>query len=450
MRSPRDVVLGRLLSNPTDPPPPWVNWAETAFARPVRIERPTSTEEVADAVRRAREEGLTVRMVGSGHSFTGAAVAEGVLLDPTGLVGFRAVDRAAMTVTVLAGTPLHLLNSTLAGLGMALHNMGDIDRQTVAGALSTGTHGTGGVTATFAGQVEAFELVDAQGQVRQVDRTTDPGLFDAGRVSLGALGVLTAITLRTEPAFVLEAVEEPMSWSRAVGEYDALVDAHHHVDMYWFPHTDRCLVKRNDCTLEPAAPLSRARAWVEDELMSNTLFGLVDTACTRMPSITPRVNRVTSRLLGARTYRDAAHRVFVSPRSVVFREMEYSLPREHGMEALTAVRALMEREGWEVPWPVEVRCTPADDAWLSSTYGRESVYLAFHLGRYADHRPYFHGVEALLREYGATRPHWGKLHTRTAADLAPAYPRWADFAAVRERMDPDRVFTNPYLRQVLG
>ena len=449
MKTPRQWVLGRLLSNPTDPPPPWQNWAGTAVARPVRIATPGSAEAVAEAIRSARADGLIVRMVGSGHSFTDVAVADGVLLEPAGLAGITEVDRATMTVTVLAGTRLCDLNAGLAALGLALHNMGDIDRQTVAGALSTGTHGTGGVTASFAGQVEAFELVDGTGTLRRADRRSDPVLFEAGRVSLGALGVLTSVTLRVEPAFVLEAVERPMSWAEAVGGYDALVDGHHHVDMYWFPHTDRCMVKTNDRTLDDPAPLSPARAWFDDDLLSNMLFGKVDAACTRMPAITPRVSRVTSRLLTARSYRAASHEVFISPRTVVFREMEYAVPRAVGMQALTEVRALIEREGWEVPWPVEVRCTPADEAWLSTTHGRESVYLAFHMGRRMDHRPYFTGVERLLREFDG-RPHWGKMHTRRAADLAPAYPRWDDFRQVRDRMDPDRVLTNRYVDRVLG
>lgn len=433
----------------SQPAPAWHNWAGTAEAHPAEVHAPRSPEEVADAVASAASRGLTVKMVGSGHSFTDVAVTDGVLLDPSALRGVLEVDRSAMTVTVLAGTPLHELNARLEGLGLALHNMGDVDRQTVAGALSTGTHGTGGTTASFAGQVEALEIVTGDGTVRRATRTTDPDLFDAARVGLGALGVLTSITFRVEPAFVLEADERPMSWARAVEGYAELVDSHHHVDLYWFPHSDRCLVKTNDRTLDGPAPLSRGRAYLDDELLSNTAFGVVDRLCTRVPALTPRVNRVTSRLLGARTYRDLSHRVFISPRRVVFREMEYSLPREAGMAALAEARRLIESSDWNVCWPVEVRCTPPDDAWLSSTYGRESVYLAFHVGRGVDHTAYFGTVERMLRDHGG-RPHWGKLHTRRAADLAPAYPRWSDFARVRDEVDPDRVFTNPYLQRVLG
>lgn len=427
----------------------WTNWAGTAEGHPAQVVTPRDTEGVVDAVVAARAAGQTVKMPGSGHSFTDIAVTDGVLLDPSLLTGVTAVDRQALTVTALAGTHLHELNARLADLGLALHNMGDIDRQTIAGAVSTGTHGTGGVTASLAGQLEALELVTGTGEVRRASRTEDADLFQAARVGLGALGVLTSLTFRVVPAFTLEAVEQPMGWDEVRDRYDELVDSHHHVDLYWFPHTDRCLVKTNDRTLDDPEPLSRLRGWWEDELLSNTLFEGVNRVCNRVPAATHRVNRLTSRMLGARTYSDASHRVFTSPRRVVFREMEYSLPREVGMQALGEVRELIEAEGWELPFPVEVRCTPPDEAWLSTTHGRESVYLAFHVHHAVDHRPYFEGVEALLRQYDG-RPHWGKLHTRTAADLAPSYPRWAEVTRVRDEVDPDRVFRNAYLDRVLG
>jgi L-gulono-1,4-lactone dehydrogenase len=427
----------------------WRNWSGLAVARPTRVQAPASPEQVADAVQDAARDGLRVRMRGTGHSFTDVAVTDGLLLEPHRLTGVVAVDRRAMTVTALAGTTLHELNARLEALGLALHNLGDVDPQTLAGAVSTGTHGTGGVTASLSGQLEALQLVTAKGELRTVSRECDPDLFHAARVGLGAVGILTALTFRVEPAFTLHAVERPVRWEELLERHGSLVEEHHHVDAYWFPHTDRCLVKTNDRTLDEPQPLSRMRAYVEDELLSNTAFGVVDRITTRWPRTAPRVNRLTSRGWGPREYTDLSHRVFVASRRVVFREMEYSLPREHGMAALREVRRLMQAERWNVAWPVEIRATPPDEAWLSSTYGRDSVYLAFHVGGGADHRPYFTGVERLLREYGG-RPHWGKLHTRTAADLAPAYPRWADFAAVRDRVDPERLFANDYLERVLG
>ncbi|HEX5771481.1 MAG TPA: D-arabinono-1,4-lactone oxidase [Nocardioidaceae bacterium] len=427
----------------------WWNWSRLASSSPTRVVSPGSAEEVVSLVRAAAETGTHLKMVGAGHSFTDVAVTDGWLLRPDRLVGVRSVDRAAMTVTVLAGTPLHTMNAALHHLGLALHNMGDVDRQSVAGAISTGTHGTGGRWASLSAQVSGLEIVTGDGVVRPVSAAEDPDLFHAARVGLGSLGVITAVTFMVEPAFSLEAVEEPLSWDEAVGGFDEVVEANHHVDMYWFPHTDRVLVKRNNRTIDVPHPLPRARALVEDHLLSNTVFGWLNTLGNAVPSAVPTVNRLSSRALSARTYSDASHRVFTSPRDVVFREMEYAVPRAVGMEALTEARRLVERSGWRVGFPVEVRCAPADDAWLSTAYERETVYLAFHVNARTDHRAYFAGVEDVMRSYDG-RPHWGKLHNRTAADLTPAYPRWGDFAAVRDRADPTRLFANAYLDRVLG
>jgi L-gulono-1,4-lactone dehydrogenase len=427
----------------------WSNWSGLANAVPVRSLRPGSPAEVAAAVADARAQGLRVKMPGSGHSFTAVALTDGVLLDPRGLSGVVEVDRDAMTVTAWAGTTLRELNAGLEDLGLALHNMGDVDPQTLAGAVSTGTHGSGGLVGSLSAQLAAVTFVDGTGRSHHVSRTDEPDIFDAIRVGLGALGIITSLTFRVEPAFTMSAVETPMRWSEVVSRYDELVEANHHVDIYWFPHTDRCLVKLNNRTVDEPAPLPRWRSRLDDELLSNTLFDLVNRLTNRRPQLAPRLNRLTSRVLSQRSYSDSSHRVFVSPRSVVFREMEYSVPRAVGIDTLVEARRLIERSHWRITFPVEVRCTPPDDAWLSTSHDRESVYLAFHVHRDMDHHAYFEGIEPLLRER-AGRPHWGKLHTRTAADLAPVYPRFADFLSVRDRLDPDRIFTNAYLDRVLG
>ena len=274
-------------------------------------------------------------------------------------------------------------------------------------------------------------------------------LFEAARVGLGALGIVTAVTFLVEPAFALEAVEEPMPWTRFVDGFDELVGTNTHAEAYWFPHTDRMLTKRNNRTLDDLEPLSRFRAYLDDELLANTLFGVLNRVGDLAPRTIPRINRASSRALSARTYTDVSHRVFTSSRRVLFREMEYAVPREVGMQALTEVRSLIERHGWRIGFPVEIRHAPADDVWLSTAYARDSVYLAFHVNARTDHTAYFSGVERVLRAYDG-RPHWGKLHTRTAADLAPAYPRFHEFLELRDRTDPDRLFTNAYLGRVLG
>jgi L-gulono-1,4-lactone dehydrogenase len=427
----------------------WSNWSGLATAHPAQLIAPADATEVADAVVAAGNNGLRVKMVGAGHSFTDIAVTDGLMLRPDRLVGIVGVDRDTMTVTVLGGTPLHVLNERLHGLGLALHNMGDVDRQSVAGAISTGTHGTGGHWASLSAQVAALELVTADGSLLRASTTENSEVFHAARVGLGALGILTAVTFMVEPAFTLEAVERPMSWAEVVDGFDAMVAENHHAEAYWFPHTDRMLTKRDNRTLDEPRPLSRLRAYVDDRLLSNTVFGIVNRVGNAVPRSIGTINQVSARALSARTFSDASYRVFTSPRRVVFREMEYALPRAAGMAALADVRRLIDRSGWRISFPVEIRYAPADDVWLSTASGRDSVYLAFHVNAQTDHTAYFTGVEAVLKEYDG-RPHWGKLHTRSATDLAPAYPHFADFLAVRDRLDPDRLFTNRYLDRVLG
>lgn len=427
----------------------WRNWSGLATADPAQVHTPRDADEVRAALEAARAQRRTVKMVGAGHSFTAIAAPEQVMLRPDRLTGITAVDRDAMTVTVLAGTRLHDLNRGLESLGLSLHNMGDIDQQTIAGAISTGTHGTGGVWASLSAQVVGLEMVTGTGELLRADATEHPDVLAAARVGLGALGVLTSVTLAVEPLFTLSAHEGPMSYDAVLAEFDALSARHHHVEAYWFPHTDRCLLKRNDRVLDPPEPLPAWRRRLEDDLIANTAFDGINRLGDLRPGWVPALARVSARALSERSYSDAAWRVFTSPRSVVFKEMEYALPRESGLDALREARSLIERSGWHISFPVEVRTAPADDITLSTASGRDSLYLAFHVNARTDHTAYFAGVERVMLAHGG-RPHWGKLHTRTAEDLAQAYPRWQEFATLRDRLDPDRVLTNDHLRRVLG
>jgi FAD-linked oxidoreductase len=429
----------------------WANWAGTERAVPSAVVTPGSAGEIAALVTRAADRGGTVKMVGTGHSFTAISRPEDVMLRPGGMTGIVEVDREAMTVTALAGTSLHVLNRELEALGLSLHNMGDIAAQTLAGATSTGTHGTGGVAAGLAAQLAGLELVTGTGEVLRASEAEHPDVFAVARVGLGALGVLTRLTFRVEPLFVLEADERPMAWDEALASYDEMLANNHHCDLYWFPHTDRVVAKLNNrLDVDPAEAEPRHPLAVRlDHLLSDLGYAALQRLGNAVPRTIPPANRLSARLFGTGRYSDVAHRVFTSPREVRFREMEYAVPRAAGLDALREARALMERKGWRVGFPVEIRCAPADDIALSTASGRDSVYLAFHVNARTDHKAYFTGVEEVLRSFDG-RPHWGKLHTRTAADLAPAYPRWQEFAAVRDRLDPRRVFANAHLRRVLG
>jgi L-gulono-1,4-lactone dehydrogenase len=436
----------------------WHNWAGNVTASPRRTASPSSADEVAAEVRRAAEDGLTVRMTGSGHSFTPAAVSDGVLLRPGAMTAIRSVDPDAGTVTVEAGCPLQVLNAQLLARGLSLANMGDIQVQTVAGATQTGTHGTGRDIGGMAAQIAGLELVLADGTIVTCSADSPSGglsvpgaggLFDAARVGLGALGIVTAVTFNVVPAFLLEAREEPMSWSRVISELDELTADNEHFEFYWFPYSEGCLTKRNNRSDGPARPLPRWRFWLDDEFLSNTVFNATNQLGRRVPAVIPTVNSLAARALGSRTYVDAAYRVFTSPRRVRFKEQEYAVPRATLSDVLAEVKSLVDRRDWRISFPIEVRVTPPDNLWLSTAYGRDSAYIAIHVFHPSPHEAYFTEVEAIMTAVGG-RPHWGKMHTRDADYLAREYPKFREFTALRDALDPGRRFGNPYLTQVLG
>ncbi|OEU86035.1 FAD-linked oxidoreductase [Streptomyces abyssalis] len=427
----------------------WRNWAGNVATAPARTVSPSTTGALAEAIRRATEEGLRVKAVGTGHSFTAAAATDGMLIRPERLAGIRELDRDAGTVTVAAGTSLKHLNETLAAAGLSLTNMGDIMEQTVSGAVSTGTHGTGRTSASLAAQVSGLELVCADGSVLRCSEQENAEVFAAARLGLGALGVISELTFSVEPEFLLTAREEPMAFDKVTGDFDQLVAENEHFEFYWFPHTDNCNTKRNNRSDGPAAPLPRVRGWIDDELLSNGVFQGVCSLGAAAPSAVPAMARIAGKALSARTYTDIPYRVFTSPRRVRFIEMEYALPREALVPALRELKRLVERSRLHVSFPVEVRTAPSDGIPLSTAHGRETAYVAVHMYRGSPHEAYFTEAERIMTAHRG-RPHWGKVHTRDVAYLASSYPRFAEFTRVRDRLDPDRVFGNDYLRRVLG
>ncbi|MFI8264902.1 D-arabinono-1,4-lactone oxidase [Streptomyces sp. NPDC085665] len=430
----------------------WRNWAGNVTATPARVVTPASVGELQEAVRRAAEDGLKVKAVGTGHSFTAAAATDGVLVRPQALAGIREIDRTAGTVTVGAGTALKDLNVALAREGLSLTNMGDIMEQTVSGATSTGTHGTGRDSASIAAQIRGLELVTADGRLLRCSEKGDDEereVFAAARIGIGALGIVTAITFAVEPVFFLTAREEPMGFDRVTAEFEQHFAENEHFEFYWFPHTGNCNTKRNNRSQGPAAPPGAVSAWVEDELLSNGVFQAVNSLGRAVPATIPSIARIASRALSARTYTDIPYKVFTSPRRVRFVEMEYALPREQVVEALRELRSMVDRSGLRISFPVEVRTAPADDIALSTASGRETAYIAVHMYKGTPYQAYFTAAERIFTAHGG-RPHWGKVHTRDAEYFAGVYPRFGEFTALRDRLDPDRLFGNDYLRRVLG
>lgn len=427
----------------------WHNWGGNVIARPAREITPVSVEELSAAVRRAAEDGLRVKAIGTGHSFTSAAATDGVLIRPQGLTGIRRIDRENMTVTVEAGTPLKRLNVALAREGLSLTNMGDIMEQTVSGATSTGTHGTGRESAAISAQITGLELVTADGSLLTCSAEENPEVFAAARVGIGALGIVTAITFAVEPLFLLRAREEPMPFDRVLAEFDELCAENEHFEFYWFPHTGNTNTKRNNRSAGPERPVGRLAGWYEDEFLCNGVFQVVNWVGQAVPAAIPAIARISSRALSARTYTDIPYKVYTSPRRVRFVEMEYAVPREALVDTLRELKTMVDRSPLRVSFPVEVRTAPADDITLSTASGRDSAYVAVHMCKGSPYRPYFTAAERIFTAHRG-RPHWGKIHTRDARYLSEAYPRFGEFLALRDRLDPDRRFQNDYLRRVLG
>ncbi|CAN5589343.1 D-arabinono-1,4-lactone oxidase [soil metagenome] len=434
-----------------DPVTPWHNWGRSEGSTPAFRARPGSVDEVVAVVRAARERGLTVKAVGAGHSFTDIAATLGVLVDIGALSGVIASDTATGRVTLGAGTHLYELPALLDPLGLALENMGDIDRQTIAGATSTGTHGTVARFRGLAAQIVAITLVTASGDILRVSETENPALLPAVRLGLGAFGIAVEVTLQCVPSFLLKAVEHPEPFDETLDTFEQRAVEHDHFEFYYWPHTDKVMTRTNTrlpVDAEHTKP-SRLSNWVEERLMQNAALGAKSALGAVMPRWTPAINRFATRVYGDREFTDLSYDVFTSPRTVRFRECEYALPRPAIAQALRDIRGLIDRQGWRIGFPIEVRVAAPDDNWLSTAYQRESGYIAIHQYWREDHLPYFRAVDKLLRSYDG-RPHWGKIHFQDAAELATRYPRFADFRALRDRLDPDRVFANAYLDRVLG
>jgi FAD-linked oxidoreductase len=385
-----------------------------------------------------------VKVAGSGHSFTDIACTDGVMLDLSGLDGVLAVDGELATVE--AGITIHKLGPALAKHGLALENQGDVDPQTITGAISTATHGTGTSFGNLSSRVEGVRLVTANDEILDIREGDD---LLAARVGLGALGVISAVTLRCVPAFRIHRIDEPRPLDDTLARFDQLVDDNDHFELFVFPYTRTALTLTSERTDRQPKPGSVIDGILPDGLLDNVGLELACRTGRQFPALIPRINRTLVGTMSRGEELDQSYRVYAHSRTVRFTEMEYAIPREHTTEALERVLALVERRRLPVGFPVEVRVTAPDDALLSTAQGRPTGYIAVHQYRGMEFESYFRAVEAIMDEYDG-RPHWGKRHYQSAATLSPRYPSWDRFLAVRERLDPERKFANDYLRRVLG
>jgi L-gulono-1,4-lactone dehydrogenase len=426
----------------------WSNWTGDQRCQPAEVVRPRDRDELAAAVAGAAEAGRKVSVVGAGHSFTEAALTDGTMIEIGALSGTIDADPGSGLVKVGAGTVLADLNEELHGLGLAMENLGDIDRQTVAGAISTGTHGTGAKLRNISAQVEAVELVTADGNVRELD-AAEPELLRAARVSVGALGAISAVTLRCVPAFTLQRIDSPQPRDEVLDSFEERAEANDHFELFTFPYADSALVLERNRVEGPPRPRGQLAAYLNDIVLENWALEALSAVGRLAPAAIPRLSRLAAALASGGKTTDRSDRVFASERRVRFTEMEYGVPREHGPEAARRVIEWVRANRYPVFFPIEMRVAAGDDALLSPSHDRDTAYIAVHQYRGMEWRPYFEAVEEIMADY-AGRPHWGKRHFQTAATLAPLYQEWEAFGAAREELDPDRIFANGYASTVLG
>jgi len=427
----------------------WVNWAGNQRSVPKEILRPFGRPELQEQVAAATAAGRKVAVPGSGHSFTSAALGEDVMIDVSQLSGVIEADLSTGLVKVGGGTVLADLNRELDRLGLAMENLGDIDAQTISGAISTGTHGTGANSPNLPAQVAAIDLVTADGELHELDGSGDPDLLRAARIAFGSLGVITAVTLQTVPAFNLHRADVPVPLDEVLANFHELAAANDHFEFFVFPYTGTALTLRRNRTDRPPEPRSRLNRFVGDVVIENVLGDLALRGLGRAPSVIPRVARFSSRFMSQDEQIDVSHRCFANYRTIRFNEMEYALPREAGPEALSRVLELIREEKMPLAMPIECRVVPADDSLIGPVAGRDSTYIAVHQHSTLEWQPYFREIEAIFDSYDG-RPHWGKHHFQTAETLASRYPEWDRFAEIRDRLDPNRTFTNRYVETVLG
>lgn len=421
------------------------NWAGSVTAQPSEFLQPSRIDEIPDIITRSRH----VRTVGAGHSFSPVAAGEGTMMNLDKLSGLVGVDKQRKRVRFLAGTRLRDVPKLLRPFGLALANQGDVDPQSLAGAISTSTHGTGLNYTGFAGTVTGLTLIDADGNTRTYSLDEDPDLLRLIVVSIGALGVVVEVEMQCVDAFDLQAEETGIGFNELMDNWEELSRSVDHFESYWFPHTDRAMVKANTRLAPSGESRSRFKRFVDDELVGNGAFAAALAVGRWVPAAIPALNRFATAVISNNRYRAAAHEVFVSPRRVRFHEMEYAVPLADGPATVREIRHFIEARDWRIGFPMELRTTAADDVALSTAFERESMYIAFHLPRCVNPQDYMPKLEPILRAAGG-RPHWGKMNSLGRDEFAQLYTRFNEFCELREKMDPQWRFGSNYLRKVFG
>lgn len=422
----------------------WSNWSGSVASIPRQVVKPVSIDELAHLMKTYGRDERHVRVVGAGHSFTPLVQTDDILISLENLQGVTDVNAEQYTVTVRGGTWLKNLGNDLFKRGLAQENLGDINVQSIAGAISTGTHGTGIAYGSLATQVEGFTLITADGERLVCSAERNPDIFKAAQVSLGTLGIIAEVTLRVVPAKRLHFKSHRERLEQCISNVECYKQENDHFEFYWFPYTQWVQTKFLNQTTEPA---SKSSLWgnFNKVVLENGVYWLLSEWNRMFPKSSQTISNISAQGIASVDEVNYSHLLFSTPRVVRFQEMEYNIPAEHFSTVLAEIEACVERERFEVHFPVECRFVHEDDIWLSPAYQRESAYIAVHMYRGMPYKAYFEAIEAIFQRYQG-RPHWGKMHTQTAHNLEKLYPRWHDFRSIRASLDPKGIFLNNYLK----
>ncbi|HEY2071899.1 MAG TPA: D-arabinono-1,4-lactone oxidase [Rhizomicrobium sp.] len=425
----------------------WSNWSGGVTSKPRAVVAPKDEVDLAQAVRKAV---APVRVPGTGHSFTPVAASDGTLIDLSAFTGFKGMDPERQVATLAAATPLWEAGPLLCRAGYGFKNMGDIDRQTLGGVVGTGTHGTGPTLKSFSGDVAGFRIVLANGDVIDCSETENAEVFAAGRCSLGMLGVMTEISMFVRPAYKLVEKNFLMPPDALFAQLDTLVNSNRHFEFFWFPYADICVCKSlNETDADAPAPRSAEQMYARGEAGTSDqrAFATINEVLPYTPFLLGPAHRLFSQLMPGAGKVRWSHEIFPSPRTTRFNEMEYAVPYAKGPDCIREIVAKIRKDRINTGFPIEFRSVAADDVWLSPFYQRPSATIAVHQYHRVDTAKLFSACEAIFRAYEG-RPHWGKRHTRTAAEVESLYPQYGAFRAVRRNLDPKGTFLNPHLAAI--
>lgn len=423
------------------------NWSGLEKWNPAEILFPDSEEAIQKIVKFALDKKQKIRIIGSGHSFTKLCVTNEILISLDKYQGLVQVDKLTNQATVKGGTKLEKLGKLLHAEGLAMENLGDIDAQSIAGTISTGTHGTGTGFGTISTQVRVIRFVNGLGEIVECSSKSKLELFKSAQVSLGVLGIITQITLQCMPSYKMKMIYEKSSLTEVLKNYKSINQVTRNFELYWMPYTDVVLTKKANLTEEEVDKIG-INSFFQEYVLENLGFKIFCELAYYFPSKNRWVSAISAKTLSRVVKKAYSYNIYATVRAVRFNEMEYNIPIEAYEEVMKEIQQSFEKNEFQVHFPIENRFVKGDDIYLSPAFGRDSAYIACHVYSKKKYEGYFQKMEDIFKTYDG-RPHWGKLHTQNANELLQLYPKMTDFLKHRGEQDPEQIFISPYLKSLL-